>query len=149
MTLARRLVLVAIAVALAAACTGCERTARITYIPEGGSYEVADLDAVLADADLSRAEKVAADDVLTARQEALADLRTYGEDASRLADTLTSEFPVDVAAIPVVIERCAYQGRAAWIVIEAWAEPGAPLTYRRLWVFSQDTYRVIAATSLR
>lgn len=125
----------------------CSPRVAVEFVPEGGSYAAADLDAVLAGADLGSATRLATEEATTARQEALASLRLYGEDASTLADSLTSDFPLDAASVPIIVERGYYEGAPAWIVIEAWGDAGEKLTHRRVWVFSRDSHDVIAARS--
>lgn len=128
----------------------CGSPSRVTFIPEGGSYQVGDLigtlDAAKPPAALLR---VSPDGVPEARQEALTDLRSYGDDAAALADTLTSEFPHDVTAVPFSVERGQFDGSPAWIVIESWGDPDGQLEFRRLWVFSHDDLSVLAAHSMR
>lgn len=138
-----------LAVLAALAISGCAEQARVTYIPEGGAYTADDLSAALDDSDPGSASRVTAADALTVRQEALADLRTHGDDAARLADVLTSEFPADTAAVPYAVEIGAFKGEPAWIVFEAWGDVGEPLTHRRVWVFSRDDLSVLAADSVR
>ena len=92
---------------------------------------------------------VTADEAPDVRQSALADLRTNGDDAARLADVLTAEFPADVLAVPYEVERGAYDGEDAWIVFESWTSEGAELTGRRVWVFAHDDLSMLAAHSVR
>ena len=133
-----------IVLALLAACA--PRFA-VEFVAEGGSYSSGDLDARLAAADLESAARLAAENVPDARQEALASLRRHGEDAAALADSLTSDFPLDAASVPVIAERGHYDGAPAWIVIEAWGDAGGELSHRSIWVFSRDTHDVIAVRS--
>ena len=128
----------------------CGSPSHVTFIPEGGSYKVGDLISTLDSANPPASlARLSPDDVAGARQEALADLRSYGDDASALADTLTSEFPHDVTAVPFAVERGQFDGSPAWIVIESWGDPGGQLEFRRLWVFSYDDLSVLAAHSMR
>ncbi|MGB4442614.1 MAG: hypothetical protein WBJ62_10440 [Coriobacteriia bacterium] len=138
-----------LAVLASLAIAGCAQHARVTYIPEGGSYTADELSAALDDSDPGSASRVMIEDALTARQEALADLRTHGDDAALLADVLTAEFPTDTAAIPYAVEVGAFNDEPAWIVYEAWGDAGEPLTHRRVWVFSRDDLSVVAADSVR
>jgi len=126
---------------------GCASPARITYIPEGGSYTADGLGDVLDAADRGETAQTSNDDIGALRQEALADLRTYGDEAAALADALTHEFPVDVNAVPVEVRAVTYEGRPAWIVVESWGEPGEQLSSARLWVFSAEDYSLITAVS--
>lgn len=128
----------------------CGSPSHVTFIPEGGSYKVGDLISTLDAANPPAAHaRVSPEDIPEARQEALADLRSQGDDAAALADTLTSQFPHDVAAVPFSVERGQLDGRPAWIVIESWGDPGGQLEFRRLWVFSYDDLSVLAAHSIR
>ena len=132
------------ALVLLGACTA--RT-TVNYVSEGGSYAAEDLDRLLTTVDLGSIAGLSAEEAPKARQEALASLRLHGDDASALADSLTREFPVDVASVPVIVERGEYEGAPAWIVVEAWGDTGEQLAHRRVWVFSFDTRDVIAARS--
>ena len=127
------------------ALAGGSGAARISYIPEGGDYSADELPALLENADTSNARGLGPDEVPQARQDALADLRTHGDDAAALADALTSQFPVDVNAVPVEIHRATYEGEPAWIVVESWGDDGEPVTEFRLWVFSADDLDLITA----
>jgi len=138
-----------LALLAALAISACAAQARVTYIPEGGAYTAEDLSRALDDSDPGSASRVAAEDALAARQEALADLRTQGDDAARLADMLTSEFPTDTAAVPYAAEIATFDGEPAWVVFEAWGDTGEPLDHRRVWVFSRDDLSVLAADSAR
>lgn len=129
--------------------TACTSPARVTFIPEGDSYTADSLKTALEDSDPGRVAKVATSDAPETRQDALANLRRNGEDAGALADMLTTEFPIDVAAVPYRVEKATYDGADAWIVFEAWGEPGGDLTYRRVWAFSFDDGSVIATHSIR
>lgn len=131
----------------ALATTACAARARVTYIPEGGEYVAEDLSAAIEDPAPGRISRITADDAPAIRQEILADLRTHGDEAARLADALTSDFPTDVAAVPYAVERGTFEGEPAWIVFEAWGDAGEPLTLRRVWVFSRDDLSVLAADS--
>lgn len=139
---------VLILVLLAAlAVPACAAQARITYIPEGGDYTTEDLPDALNDPAPRSISRVAADDAPAIRQEVLADLRTHGDEAARLADVLTSDFPAGTAAVPYAVEIGTFEDEPAWIVYEAWGEAGEPLTLRRVWVFSRDDLSVLAASS--
>lgn len=141
----RRLPIAVLGLATAVLLVSCGPAHRVTYIPEGGSYTVDDLARLLDEADLGEAERIATSDAIDERQSTLADLRREGDDAGRLADTLTLDFPADLAAVPVLIERATYEGTDAWVVIEAWGEEGGSLTHRQLWVLSFDNGAVLAA----
>ncbi len=136
-----------LAVITALALSGCAAQVRITYIPEGGTYTAEDLSRALDESDPGPVSRVEAEDVAASRQETLADLRTHGEDASRLADVLTSDFPSDTTAVPYAVELATFEGEPAWIVFEAWGDPGEPLSHRRVWVFSRVDQSVLAADS--
>ncbi len=126
---------------------GCTSPARISYIPDGGSYTESDLPDILDAAERGGLADMPSSEVADARQDALADLRTHGEDAAALADVLTHQFPVDVHAVPTEVHATTYDGQAAWVVIETWGEPGEPLSSVRLWVFSREDPTLIAALS--
>lgn len=132
---------------VATSLVACGSAARLSFIPDGGSYTAEDLPALLASADLTAVSSVATEDGPRLRQDMLTSLRRQGDDAAALADTLTREFPTDVTSVPTVVERATYDGAPAWIVIEAWGEQGGTLSHRRLWVFSYEQRAVVAALS--
>lgn len=146
MTLRRRAP--ALALALAALLTSCAPRLTLTYLPEGGSYATADLGQVLQRAELERAERVAVDEAPALRQRALASLRRHGAEAAALADTLTRDFPTDVASVPMIVERATFEGQPAWVVAEAWGEAAGTLTHRRVWVFAYHDHALLAVQSL-
>jgi len=144
-----RRVALCVAVSIMLITAGCGSPSRVSYIPDGGAYSADDLLGALQDAAPGATADVTAEEAGEVRQEALADLRTHGEEAAALADTLTAEFPIDVAAVPFAVELGTFEGEAAWIVFEAWGEPGERLSFRRAWVFSYDDHAVLAAESSR
>lgn len=127
------------------ALTGCSGTAHISYIPEGGDYSADDLPALLANVDTSAVQDLDPEEVSEARQDALADLRTHGDDAALLADALTTQFPIDVNAVPVEVHRASYDDEPVWIVVESWGDNGEPVSDTRLWVFSAEGLDLITA----
>lgn len=143
----RRAFAVALAGLVLVPTWGCSSPTRISYIPEGGTYTAEDLPDALDAADPGDATDLATDEISAARQEALADLRTYGTDAAALADALTLQFPVDVNSVPIEARRATYEGQPAWVVIEAWGDDDEPLSSLRLWVFSSETLELITALS--
>lgn len=145
----KRVRAVLVGVLLALLIAACSPSADVTFIADGGSYTTADLAGVLTDADLGSTARIKADDAAEARQDALADLRGNGEEASALADVLTSQFPLDDIAVPVIVERGRFDDTDAWLVIEATGDVGTKLTGRRLWVFSAADLSVLAAQSAR
>lgn len=131
------------------ALAACGSASRVTYIPAGSSYTAASLAEALEESNPGAAARVTIDEAPDVRQSALADLRTNGDQAARLADMLTSEFPTDVLAVPYAIERGTYDGEAAWIVFEAWTTDSTELSGRRVWVFADDDLTMLAAHSVR
>lgn len=128
---------------------GCASPSRVTYIPDGGAYSAENLADALDAADPGAAARVKADEAAAMRQEALADLRTRGDEAGSLADMLTSEFPTDTTAIPYKVERGTFEDEPVWIVYEAFGDPGASLSSRRVWVFSEGDLALVTATTQR
>lgn len=134
---------------LLALVSGCASPSRVDFIPEGGSYTADGLAEALKAVDPEAAARVDAEDAVDVRQEALADLRTHGDQAAALADVLTAEFPPETAAVPFRVERGTYEGAEVWVVFEAWGDSGGKLDYRRVWIFSYDDKAVLAALSDR
>lgn len=126
----------------------CTSASRVTYIPEGSPYTAEGLVEALEASDAGPASRVTADEALELRQSALADIRANDDQAARLADMLTAEFPTDVLAIPYAVEHGTYDGEDAWIVFEAWTADGPTLSGRRVWVFAYDDLRMLTAHSL-
>ncbi|MCK8115682.1 hypothetical protein [Anaerosoma tenue] len=131
---------------LASACTS---STRVTYIPDGASFGASDLTLMLESVQIEDAHDIDPNDAQQARQDALADLRTYGDDAAALADALTTDFPADVNAVPVEVWSATYEGEPAWVVIEVWGDPSEDLRYRRMWIYSADDMSLVSAHSIR
>lgn len=142
-----RLLAVLAALAVCLLLAACGSRTELTFVAEGGSYSAAHLEPLLAAADLGKAARVTTSEAPDVRIEVLAQLRQQGDEAIALADTLTSDFPADVTAVPVAVEAATYDGEAAWIVIEAWGDEDGTLIHRRLWVFSKRDQSVLAALS--
>lgn len=145
----RRLLASLTSLVLVVAMLSCGTPAKAVFVPDGGPYVADDLTRLLQDADLAAFSDTPTDDAAELRTRVLASLRQEGDDAAALADTLTSDFPTDVASVPAIVEHGTYEGEPAWIVIESWGEPGQKLSYRRIWVFSYEERAVVAATSMR
>lgn len=145
----RRLTLLCLTILATLTLQACASASHVDFIPEGPSYTALTLAQALQDSDAGAASDVTVEDASAVRQKALANLRAHGTDAASLADALTSEFPTDVAAVPFRVEKGSYEGEPAWIVFEAWGEPGGNLGYRRVWVFSLERQEILAARSVR
>jgi len=145
----RRLALLLLLIFVLALTGACATRAHLQFIPEGGTYTAESLPVALETSDAGPTAKIATGDASAVRQQVLADLRTNGDEAGVLADVLTAEFPPGVAAVPYTVEKGAYEGEPAWIVFEAWGEPGGTLSYRRIWVFAAADKAVMAAHSVR
>ncbi len=145
----RRYVFCLVALFTALSAVGCASASRVTYIPEGTSYTAESLAEALGQSDAGSTTDVATEEASDVRQSALADLRSHGDEAARLADVLTSEFPTGVAAVPYAVEHGSYEDQDAWVVFEAWGDAGGTLSGRRVWVFAYDDLAVLAAQSVR
>ncbi len=129
--------------------SACASPTRVTYIPDGASFGASELTRVLGSVEIGDAHDIDPKDVRRARQDALADLRTYGDDAAALADALTTDFPADVNAVPVEIWSATYEGEPVWVVIEVWGDPSEELRHRRMWIYSADDVTLVSAHSIR
>jgi len=127
----------------------CSPRLELVWEPEGGTYVTDDLQELLEDADLGSASSVDAADAPALRKDLLVDLRAQGEDASFVADLLTTGFPPDAAALPMRIEGANVNDTETWLVFEAWGETTGLLSHRRLWVFDRKNGNVIQALSKR
>lgn len=145
----KRLLTMVLLASMALGASACASASDVEFIPEGDSYAADALPVALEESAPGATARVAADEAAAVRQDALASLRTNGDEAALLADMLTREFPADVAAVPYLVERGKYDGEDAWIVYEAWGEPGDKLAFRRVWAFALADYTVLAAHSTR
>jgi len=136
-------------VIIALAIGGCSGGGTIEFIPDGVTYSLEDVEATARSIDISSVADVAADEIESTRQDYLTDLRGYGEQAGDVADTLTSDFPLDTLAVPVRVEAAVVDGQDVWLVFEAWAEDGGTLAHRRLWILDRDTLTVTDSMSFR
>ncbi len=107
----RRYAFCLVALFAALSAVGCASASRVTYIPEGASYTAESLAESLEASDAGSAADVTTEEASDVRQSALADLRSHGDEAARLADVLTSEFPAGVAAVPYAVEHGSYEDR--------------------------------------
>ncbi len=145
----RRLPVAALALSLAFALAACSGADILTYIPEGGSYGADGLEALMTGIDPGKTADATIGEASELRQDALEDLRQHGTDAGLLADTLTSDFPLDEPAVPVHVELGTFEGARAWFVLEATGADDGTLGFRRLWVISFADRSVVAAVSGR
>jgi hypothetical protein len=148
MRLSRAALVVTLAAATALALAGCG-SSTVEYIPEGGTYTLAEVQARAVALDSDGAEGIATDDAIDERTARLVHLRRQGDEAAALADALTTGFPSENASVPILVERGTVDGRPVWIVIEAWGEPGAKLEHRRLWLLDDQTLEVVNSSSFR
>lgn len=132
----------------ALALAGCGR-AIVEYIPEGGTYTLAEVQEHAVTVDARGAERIATDDAYEERVDRLVYLRRQGEEAAAVADALTSGFPTENASVPILVERGTVDGQPVWIVVEAWGEPGAKTEHRRLWLLDGQTLDVVNSSSFR
>lgn len=148
----RKTVVVMLAVVLAAAvaaATGCDR-AEITFVSEGASYTLAAVEEVHASVapPPSIAGRPTAD-AAQLRRDALASLRGRGGESIELADLLTEIVAGANRSVPYYAEAATVNGRASWIVVEAWGPEGGTLDSTRLWVFGRDDGSVMYSSTRR
>lgn len=134
---------------IALALVGCGRNTTMEYIPEGGSYALVEIEAVARSVNVTPLENVLPSDIPDTRQKYLTDLRGHGGEASRVADALTRDFPLDTAAVPLLVEAAEVDGRPVWLIVEAWAEEGGTLAHRRLWLLDRETLDLVDSMSFR
>jgi len=141
--------LIALALVLGSLPAGCSTHARLAYHTDGPEYSAQDLRPALQAVDVGTADTITARHATETRTQMLAELRTHGKNGTTLADVLTSQFPLDVPAVPVHVEEASYEGVSSWIVVEVWGDEGETLTHRRLWVIARDNPTVLAAQSMQ
>jgi len=153
MTRARALGSVALAALVALAvltpAAGCSRGPSARYVADGGAHTLADVERSAAGVSLGDAAAVKVEDAPRVRQQVLARLRSNGASAGQAADLMTREFPVETKAVPLHVEAATVDGKAVWIVVEAWADRTGDLKYRRLWVFDRTTSYVLDSKTYR
>lgn len=137
----------ALAVALCLVLAGCSTS--FEYVPDGGEYTLAQTQELAQDTPLGKAAEIRTADANAERVERLTELRGHGEVADALADALTSDFPPEHAAVPLLVEAATVDGKPAWVIVEAWGEEDGNLSHKRLWVLDRATYAVVASSSFR
>jgi len=127
--------------------TACSAAPGFTYIPDGAAYTDETLNAALATLDASEARGIQPDQAADVRQDRLAELRRISDDAAKLADLLTREFPAETAAVPVSVERGRYAGVDAWFVFEVWGEKDGQLVNGRVLVIDPASGDIVTSQS--
>jgi hypothetical protein len=138
--------IVLLATALLVALAGC-RSAAVEYIPEGGTYTLAEVQERATSFDVRDADELTTAEASAERVDRLVYLRKQGDRAAALADALTTGFPTDNASVPVLVEHATVDEREVWVVVEVWGEPGGRLTHRRLWLLDYGTLDVVNSSS--
>lgn len=126
---------------------GCGARPDITFIPDGTSYTSDSVVALARTVDMGEAPKLDAEDAPQARADVLASLRSRNADASAFADLMTRTFASGTRSVPVYAEAATVDGRAAWVVVEAWGGSSGPLDKRRVWVLARDSGAVISSAT--
>lgn len=130
------------------ALAGCS-VHKVVLETDGAPMDSASVEQLAKTADLSPADGIDVAQAPAARMRVLADLRTRGKMGDRAASLLTAGFPERTTAIPVFVRACAFEGRSALVVVEAYGSTTGPLTHRRLWVFDVNSGAIIRASSYR
>lgn len=142
----RGLIAVALALPLLVSCA----PSRAPLLVHGDDLTMQQAMDVARTADVSKVKDVDVEDASEARSQALVAIRREGgEEAGRLADLLTRDFPENTRSVPVLVEDATVDGVPAWIVVEAWGGRTGRLTHRRVWVFSRDNGRLLRSASFR
>ena len=128
------------------ALVACGR-AGLEYIPNGSTYTLKQAEEMASSVALLGVDSISAEEALKLRQERLSELRAEGTGPSRLADTLTRDFPSDTSSVPIRVESATVDGRSVWLVVEAWGDKDGSLTRRRLWIFDSTSFVVVWASS--
>ncbi len=142
------MVLVSATLMASLALGGCA-SGDMQYIPEGGTYTLAEAQDLGSSANTDSVRDLTPDEARQERQERLARLRGEGEAARALADVLTTQLPADSAAVPLLVEAAVVDGADVWIVVEAWGDDDGPLAHRRLWLFDRETLLLVGSSSFR
>ncbi|MDO8949569.1 MAG: hypothetical protein Q8S43_10260 [Actinomycetota bacterium] len=126
--------------------SACDKAA-IEYVPNGGTYTLAQAEDVASGYDMSEVENVKTSEGPSLRRERLLELREAGTDTSLLADALTRDFPSDTPSVPLLVESATVDGVRAWLVVEAYGDTDGTLSRRRLWVLDRSNFTVLASSS--
>lgn len=109
-----------------------------TYVENGSDYSTKAAYALLARVDAGKLADTPTTDGPRLRHIALAALRRNGPVASSAADTITKTFPSDVTGVPVYVERGAFGGKPAIVLVEAIGPANGKLTSKRIWFVSEN-----------
>lgn len=142
-----RFVIALIALILACSVLSACDKATIEYVPNGGTYTLAQAEDVASGYDMSDVESVKTTEGPKLRRERLLELREAGADTALLADALTRDFPSDASSVPLLVESATVDGAQVWIVVEAYGDADGTLSRRRLWVLDRSSFTVLASSS--
>lgn len=135
---------------IAVVLAGCTAQApRLEYQGSGAPLTGKAAEELAAATDISSLADVTAEDAPALRADTLEELRSKGTEASRAADLLTTGFPEQTAAVPVLVRLSSVDGTSAVVVVEAFGDPDGKLTHRRLWVFALESGSIVRAASFR
>jgi len=121
----------------------------VRFEAKGAPLTAIEAEKLAASTDIASLAGVTTEDASTLRAAMLEQLRAFGADGERAADLLTAGFPKDTASVPVLVRVCRFEGRSAFVVVEAFGDAGGALAHRRLWVFDATTGNVVRAASFR
>ena len=131
------------------AVSACAQGPQIRFADDAKVYTLAEVERNAATVSVGSASSVTVADAAEVRQRVLARLRQEGSTAGKAADFMTTQFPVETKAVPYFVEAATVDGKAAWIIVEAWGGRTGALVYRRLWVFGRDGGEVLGARTYR
>jgi hypothetical protein len=140
--------LAALAVVAALFASGCGR-GPLRFVDSGRSVNRTEVGEIARSVDLGTVYGAKSSDAAKLRTTALTELRSHGEPAQALADTLTSSFPADYEGVPAYVEAVRVDGRDCWLVVEAKPAAADPSTLsgRRYWLFDRATHDVIESAT--
>lgn len=135
----------AVIVLAAVLLAGCTSFAP-DYVNAAARYDSATATALLGKVSTAAVRDRALANAKDLRHDALSSLRRKGDEAAAAATLITKTFPSDTNGVPVYVERASYNGKPAWVIVEAVAAGGDKLGGKRLWVIGDDGSVLLSAT---
>lgn len=124
---------------------GCTSTGPI-FISEDRSYTPTTVASVIAEVELGELAEANVAEAETLRHDALVALRSASSGGADAASLITSTFPSLARTVPLYVERASFDGKPAWILVEAVGPRSGKFENKRLWVLGDGGDILYSAT---